>query len=968
MEMDNKVLLLGLLALTVLVVAVAAFILLGPGEEMPPPGDEKAASVKDRIEEKPKTRLAPPPETETHRERIVPELNLAGPESDMPASYRNALGGFRGRVLETNGSPVAGMEVTLLGADFHDMIPDVERILEGGDYAFAPKTVNAVTGDDGVFLLAGVHTLAFHALVIDPEGPRTLVRVLDIQPGPGEVKDLGDFTLLANGIITGRITDDMGRPLAGARIRAGNIPPPVFLTGVQDYREGCLLAVDFFTTSIFEPPPLADELFRMLPIPETVTAEDGAFRLEGVPEDRVVVMADREGFVSVQHGPVTPKDGQTLDVGDLALGSGWTYRARVVDENDRPIPNVEVRTGAVRTIDEVVILGRAVRTDTQGRVTVKGLATPKVTAVYRRRAGDAWTTADPVNPDDGEAKLVLPAEGEIRVRVLGPDGKIVPEATLCIRILDDFLNSLVFMNPHRIPRDHMTRDEEGIFVITGLSPGGYEILAASPGTASAIEKVKLDKETITVDVALGAAHEIPVRVVDDITGEPVEYARVYAFEDDDDMIMRAGKVSRTRTDAEGKALLKKVPANDEMHVAASHPAYAVTELDTPVPMEGELELRLIKGGALEGVVYPGRTGPEPPYFLACDFRGRFDSPEGETPRFTATDLEGKFRMDNLTPGEWRIEVLPRFLNRDLIGLTDLSGIDDLHRTRVNIVSGETTRVEMIIGVEQVGPSTSISGRISIEGRPVANARVRVYAGKNRQVRTDAQGRYLLEKVPTGRHSLYVDDIPEEVLAGKPRISRTVHVEENIPLYEDFEILAGELSVRVVDSEGRLIPGKHGLVIRTLSGDAPYQVSLNADTQKDGSAIIGPLPVGSYQVSSRDHKLVLDVLNEVKIEAHRRTGPLDMVKRPVTTVSGHVDVTGIKSDSGYSYLMLQPKEGAGGRHNYIRVDLKSGDFSSETVVPGLYTTRLYVPGIDEQYRFSDLSVPHSGVSGVVLIRQ
>ena len=92
-------------------------------------------------------------------------------------------------------------------------LPPTER---WNDWAVA----SATTAPDGTFLLRGARPSSLQLIGVDLRGERPWMKVMDDYLHPGAQTDLGDIVLPPVAPISGRVVDDEGAPIAGARVRA----------------------------------------------------------------------------------------------------------------------------------------------------------------------------------------------------------------------------------------------------------------------------------------------------------------------------------------------------------------------------------------------------------------------------------------------------------------------------------------------------------------------------------------------------------------------------------------------------------------------------------------------------------------------------------------------------------------------------------------------------------------------------
>ena len=133
-------------------------------------------------------------EPEAHLSRVSPSRSeepltastaaswMATDSDDEPESYRRALSGVRGRIVEPDGTPVAGISLELIELriiDWLGVAGPTDRA--EGSRVMPPLTASRTrTASDGTFHLGRAHHDGFHGLGVDLGGPRAAFRVLDL--------------------------------------------------------------------------------------------------------------------------------------------------------------------------------------------------------------------------------------------------------------------------------------------------------------------------------------------------------------------------------------------------------------------------------------------------------------------------------------------------------------------------------------------------------------------------------------------------------------------------------------------------------------------------------------------------------------------------------------------------------------------------------------------------------------------
>ncbi|MHC4944742.1 MAG: carboxypeptidase-like regulatory domain-containing protein, partial [Planctomycetota bacterium] len=469
--MQSRFVLLFLGVLTLLVIVGVILLLQQEVDDTPIPEPEPTVSTAAPVQ---------PAKGDTGtdtalRELLAPADLLEEETGEMPLSYRRALGILKGRVVEENGTAVAGMKVEIFSIGAQELMRDAAFIMGDEIVHLKFKTAETSTGEDGTFMLCDLYPRAFHVLGFDLEGPRSTSRFLDTVPGPGETKDVGDIVLAAFAVLTGKIVDDEGAPVQGARVRTTQLPPIVFISGLQDFREDCSFLIGFGDEKqVFDPPPAVLQLYRMLPFPKAYTDEDGLFRLEGVPLGLLTLVVDRPGYLTVQKPTSTARGGE-LDLGEIAIDKGVPLKGKVLEMEDDPVAGAEVRVGSIYGTNEFILLQPPIQSDTDGAFSMPGVYPKSTYAAARRYPEDPWIITGPFNPELTTAVVRLPPAYDLRVTVVNEEGAAIRNARLKLRVGGGF-GDLAMFNPPKAPITRLTRTEEGTIEVKDLAPGKYDLL------------------------------------------------------------------------------------------------------------------------------------------------------------------------------------------------------------------------------------------------------------------------------------------------------------------------------------------------------------------------------------------------------------------------------------------------------------------------------------------------------------
>ncbi|MCC6695193.1 MAG: carboxypeptidase regulatory-like domain-containing protein [Candidatus Hydrogenedentes bacterium] len=234
-----------------------------------------------------------------------PTLNLLKRQDrndlDMKISHGATISG-KVTIKET-GEPIPGV---------HLWIPRVRPPRKGRE---------AVSGSDGTYYLRQLPAGEYPVAYTEPDGVVREARPSDIGPlvgktvavGPDEQLTGVDFSFERGVSVSGRVIDQSGNPVKGARLHAAN-----------SHRG-------------------SGEPSRRLITSEVETAEDGAYRLWGLApseEWTYQLVVSAEGYGRIESNPffaTAEIEGRNFTVQKCARISG-----RVVDAQGRPVPTVHV--------------------------------------------------------------------------------------------------------------------------------------------------------------------------------------------------------------------------------------------------------------------------------------------------------------------------------------------------------------------------------------------------------------------------------------------------------------------------------------------------------------------------------------------------------------------------------------------------------------------------------------------------
>ncbi len=452
--------------------------------------------------------------------------------------------------------------------------------------------------------------------------------------------------------ITGRVTDEEGRPIAGGSVR---IDPRVDLG------------------------PTRPNFARL----SEVTADaDGRFRFPGVPGLEVEVAAVAEGFAPATVRAVASRPGTTVDV-TLRLPREIRFEAQIVDASGRGVEGVAVSLrGTSQPLFVISRLGcGAAFSDTGGHL--------RWTNLLAGRYG-VQILADGALPREQPEQVELPRPAgapplrwtlvpghALAGRVVDGEGRPVEEARVEARIwIDPNPKKSGDFRPGAF-REALT-GPDGAFRLTGLGEGPHRV-RASVEDRSSVEKAPVPQDAEDVLLELPGPTGIAGVVRDDATGAPIEsfvtaslslaHRRQYSR-----WVPR--KLLRPHRDPAGAfARLGLEPDTYELRVTAE--GYTEARASSVVVRPGEIthgvEVRLVREAILRGRVTIKESGE--PFGGALVEATRSADASGRLLFATrtesvVTDADGTFEFGGLEDGSYQVVASHPLRCEDSVGGID----------------------------------------------------------------------------------------------------------------------------------------------------------------------------------------------------------------------------------------------------------------------------------------------------------
>ncbi len=763
-----------------------------------------------------------------------------GGEAQADVELAAALS-LTGRVMDPEGQPVAGAEVTgHLGTGFFSERGDaVKRMSWAPPEGETLDSFRAVSDSEGWFELAGLWPKHHTVIALHPDWAPG--RIDNVIAGSSELV----IRMVAGAEVSGVVIDSTGSGVAGVN---------VFVKGGD---------------------PRAGE--------STVTAKDGSFRLGMLAPRTVDLRAWGEGYPTAAVDGVELSTAEPLRDLEIVLPDGGRLSGVVVDTAGEPIEAADVRLKPVA--EGRYEVGRNARTDADGRFSILGL-TPgeSYTGTVRHHA---WVPAgiSPFEAPEGTIELdplVLTAGTTLRGSVVDLAGEPVADARLEVRVVQSEY-PLHRRNDSRTSKGTDANDQ-GSFEIRRFGEGTYRIRIRAPGFARfESEPIALsgNGDIVEQDFTLGRGQRIGGEVVDH-EGRPVAGAAIRVTGPS------GGTSARASSDDAGRFVVRGLaPGTYRVSASRLFLGDAVEKVDAG----SDVRLILRGRGRITGRVVDAWTG------LAVEAFSVLLVPRKETGRPDMSRLlrgglenvgsrfanpEGTFVLPEVDAGRHTLVI-------------QASGYALYRDWEVRVTAGET--VDVRVALEAGG---AVRGRVvDTEGRPIARARVRMLEDEETEtnvveiswstsegveyrrfggsdlVMTDEAGRFVLPDLPAGTFALSVkhDDYISRTLPGVQSAAR-----QELTLAEPIELKPGvRIHGTVRDVSGKATSDARVRVYRLDDKDKEIDPT-DISVREDGTFSKRGFKSGRYAIVVGP-KLNLSLTEWRRMERTR----VDLTKRKVTEV-------------------------------------------------------------------------------------
>ncbi|HUH00726.1 MAG TPA: sigma-70 family RNA polymerase sigma factor [Kofleriaceae bacterium] len=437
---------------------------------------------------------------------------------------------------------------------------------------------------------------------------------------------------------------------------------------------------------------------------QVYSAEDGSYRVEGLPRLEVDVVAS-QGTASSELVPVDLTEQTSVDLA-LTLSITGAIAGTVVDEKGAPLAEAMVAVEPVFTgvLHEHATWGvrgdQYAISDPSGGFRFGGLPAGDYRVRAARPGGSEaalWSSAGVVAATGRtDLRVIVPADGRIEGRVLFEDGSAPQAFTIAVGPAP--------------PAPFASKD--GAFVLDG--PGGTHDVVVRGGSFAReiVVDAVLESGAVTDlgTITVKKGRSLSGRVLDP-DGNPVAEARVAAGS----LISGSGtelnipeegfNVQETTTDEDGRFIMRNFGEHSLYVVAQGDGIGRSSSVRVPGGKDSAyLDLILKSTGRLEGVVtMDGKPVPEAVVIA---------TPIGATASnfFVVTGQDGSYALDMLTEGQYAVYPMiggggPR--------------PKDMFAREANITAGKTTRADVAI---TTGP-ISLEVVVTANRKPVVMAQV-----------------------------------------------------------------------------------------------------------------------------------------------------------------------------------------------------------------------------------------------------
>lgn len=753
------------------------------------------------------------------------------------------------------------------------------------------KTFETRTNDQGFFQIMGLDHGTYTASIAAKSGSYKEKQSAERLIEPGKTGDLSISLASEPGNVEGTVTDNFGKPVAGAKVTAGNKSATTGKDGkyrIEGLSKGNVTVT--VARSDQEKYSSASKSVEIQPeqtrTVDLQVARDRGTIIGSVKDDGGTVLANGKARITGPNGfnkEVTISGGK-YELGDLVAGK-YTVTVAKTALTDAKSEEVNVAPGQTATKDIEVRrfqgayqirvfddLGKPIQ-GAKVEVTGKGFKQQKQTGAngevrienvppgryaYKVLAADEYGQAsgdlNPIVEDSREALNVgvPPTDGRVEGTVLDDAGVPVVGATVK---LDGNRRS----GNKEVWSATATTDDNGKYAIPGVPPGTFTAKVDATDTRGG------DSTEVTVRPNAASTGDLELKrndgslggQVTDDTGTAVSGAKVVLKD-------AAGKeIGSTDTNDDGVYEFAGIrPGEYLVEVVGTEKYGAASENAQVEPAaKGNRDLRVSRAdGSVEGKVVDEEG-------VAVEGASVTIYGDGVEEQVT-TNAEGTFTVSNLRPGSYRVEVAP----------TKEYGAA---ASAFTVEPGATATAQLEVNRSK----STVTGQVSDDAHQVIEGvEVKI---------TDAQGTVIATETTGGDGTFSVTDVKPGTYTAAVEKTDT-HAGDS----QEFTVVAGEFPDPVTLTMGRMAGTLRGQVVDADTGKAITNATLTlvAAGETEGT----PLTVngkGEFQVSVDAGEHTLRVQSPEFYEPYSdrivKVGaaePVDLGKIELTSTVGSIEGT------------------------------------------------------------------------------
>lgn len=865
-------------------------------------------------------------------------------------------GPYRGRLLDSLGRPLSGVQVELMPWEQANTI----AVRSFG----TPRQLRlkAITDDEGRFAAEDSEPLGLTIGVKADARGYLDAPIKHIFEGDSTT-NLGDIILDGAVIIEGWVRDDLGRPIEGARVR-------------RIEREGDQMIATM------------DQIGFASMLGLETTDADGRFQLEHEPEGEIVLLAEHDSILPARFEGAAKRAGDVLVNIEIKAERAGVIRGVV---SGYP-PGREYGKVAASALDPKEADGNsrfqtlmAARLSPAGEETAEikgdgsfeigGLepgARYRIQAMERRQFIETVLLSNSVDAtaDGSFHALNFDPGATLELKVIDRlSREPVEEVTVLAGWGERSAKVMLTPKGGRPPK----RIKNGRLILHELRPDGdrgdLTVTVDAPGYKRGV--------TAPITIAKGAlasggilelerTRSLKFEVVEAITGKPVRKARVTLSTRRnatrrDMMLGSSGQEVWAKTDRAGRCQLSDL-GDPEARLEVKARGYGAYLEEPIVPRPGNDPIRIVlsRGAELTVAVVGDEDLLLPGARVEC--RNRDEDRPWKAGK--ASGKDGLAVFDSLPAGTYEVRAMRSA--GQAFGRQAALGDEQSEWQSVDLAANSKVRIDYLLPT-----SATLSGVVLLDGEPAMGARLSVvpadqadrqeqfiniqdqFAGLGNQPSTDtsdSEGRFEVADLGTG-----------------PAAALIRHKDLTMPARVDLEIEPGVNTVtfdlaisciegRAVDSKGDAVTGA-SVEIRRSAGDESVRISrqflgiteTNQRTAKDGSfRIKGVKPESKLQLVLKANGFTDRVLKDLSVEPGRT---LDVGAVGLTEGGSALIVLADGGDSeGVTWVTLEPVEQGSRDQSKIEL-LRAGRARVGGLVAGKWTVTVEAsdPGNGTQRR-------------------